>query len=190
MKTRRRGRPVWPVVLAVGLVVGVVIAMAFFVRGFDDTGGDYAAPAATPTTSDTTPTSMSTRPRVSAPSHGATKYVVEAGGPTITLGAKAGSGLTIVDNRHRLVARVTSSEPIYAVGWLIPTSLDYSYGKNMHPGRTFTIDTQVSGRPKYSLLWVYAGASGAPATCTISVDGQVRSTLTTRGPYGRQVCYA
>jgi hypothetical protein len=181
---------VLPLALAAGVVVGLVCAMAFFVRGFDHTGDGprSAAPASTPRAA---PAASATpaRPRIPAATPTAGRYVVAAGGPTITLGA-GGGGLHIVDNRHRLVARVWSAAPVYAVGWLIPTSLDHSYGKDMHPGRSFTIDTRVSGRPKYALLWIYAGASGAPVTCTISIDGVVRSEQTTSGPYGRQVCYA
>lgn len=184
---RRRALVILP---AAGVVAGLVVAMAFFVRGFGGTdGGDYAAPA--PSAAPSLEPSLAVPISVPRPttSHRPSRYVVGAGGPTITLGTNGGSGIKIVDGRHRLVARVTSAEPIYAVGWLIPTSLDSSYGKNMHPGRSFTIDTEVSGKPAYALLWIYAGASGTPVTCTISVDGRVSSEKTTHGPYGRQVCY-
>jgi hypothetical protein len=192
MKKRRRGRAgrrVWPILLGVGLVIGVVIAMAFFVRGFDDTGSDnIAAPGAGTIPSSDFPSPSAS---VSPPKAGKTKYVVPGGGPTITLGANDGGGIKLNNkNQHHLVAHVTSSDPIYAVGWLIPTSLSNAYGKDMSPGRSFTIDTTVTGRPYYSLLWVYAGKSGAPVTCTISIDGKVASSKTTQGAYGRQVCYA
>jgi hypothetical protein len=187
MKRRRRERrTVWPILVGAGLIVGIVVAMAFFVRGFDDTGTDnLAAPAASPSVTNAFPS-----PSASPTRAGKTKYVVPGGGPTITLGANGGNGMKINNNQHHLVAHVTSSEPIYAVGWLIPTSLNSSYGKNMHPGATFTLDTTVTGRPYYSLLWVYAGKSGAAVTCTISIDGTVKSRKTTEGAYGRQVCYA
>ncbi len=175
--------------LAAGLILGLVIAMAFFVRGFDSTGSDnYAAPGVGTVPSSDFP---SPSPSVSAPKPSTTKYVVPGGGPTITLGANDGGGIKLNNkNQHHLVAHVTSSDPIYAVGWLIPTSLNHAYGKDMSPGRSFTIDTMVTGRPYYSLLWVYAGKSGAPVTCTISIDGKVKSRQTTQGAYGRQVCYA
>jgi fermentation-respiration switch protein FrsA (DUF1100 family) len=186
----RSGRRVWPILLAAGLIVGVIVAMAFFVRGFDSTGSDnLAAPGAGTSPSDVPGPTVT--PSGSPSKTGKTKYVVPGGGPTITLGANDGGGMKLSNkNQHHLVARVTSADPIYAVGWLIPTSLNHSYGKDMSPGRSFTIDTTVTGRPYYSLLWVYAGKSGAPVTCRISIDGKVRSTQTTQGAYGRQVCYA
>lgn len=187
MTKHRQGRRVWPILLASGLIVGLVVAMAFFVRGFDDTGTDnIAAPGAGGALSSAVPV-----PSPSPVKSGKTKYIVPGGGPTVTLGAGDGGGLKLNHkNQHHLVAHVTSAAPIYAVGWLIPTSLSNSYGKSMSPGRSFTIDTTVTGRPYYSLLWVYAGASGVPVTCTISIDGKLASRKTTQGAYGRQVCYA
>jgi hypothetical protein len=85
---------------------------------------------------------------------------------------------------------VSSSAPLYEVGYLIPTSLDHSYGKATRPGARWSVTTTVTGAPYYAVIWVWAGASGAPATCTIALDGKVRVSRTTSGPYGRQVCYA
>jgi hypothetical protein len=190
MKRRRRRRPVWPYTVAAGLVVGLVIAMAFFVRGFDDTGTDnLAAPGAGG--ADGAPSGAFASPSGSPVKSGAKKFVVPGGGPTLTLGANDGGGIRIDDkNKHTLVAHVSSSAPIYSVGYLIPTSFDAAYGRDDHAGTSWTVSTTVTGRPYYSIIWVAAGAAGAPVTCTITIDGKVRSSRTTSGAYGRQVCYA
>lgn len=175
--------------LGAGLVVGVVVAMAFFVRGFDNTsGGDAALAAPTPGGSASIAVPV---PMPSAKSAKSAKYVDPATGKTIDLGQNDAPGLKI-DNvyQHRLVVTVTSRQPVYAVGWLIPTSMNYSYGRNMQPGRHFSLVTRVTGRPYYSIIWVWAGKAGAPATCTVSIDGHVRTSKTTTGSYGRQLCFA
>lgn len=122
---------------------------------------------------------------------GADPAITIPNGPTLTLSAKAGPRLVIKPAaRHRLTLTVTSHARIPGVGYLIPTSADSARGVVHDVGRSWTRTTTVTGPPNYALLFVQAGSRDAGITCTISVDGQIRSRKTTSGPYGRQVCYA
>lgn len=190
---RRRGgkrRTVWLRVAGIGAVVAMVIAIAFFVNGFESTGSDAAPrPSAGASGGITSP---SEAPATSAKKHtvATKKYVVPGTGQTLTLGA-GGGGITIdSSNVHTLTARVTSAAPLYAIGYLIPTSLESPYGKSLHPGSSWSVTTKVNGKPKYAIIWISAGKGGVPATCSITIDGQVAVSETTSGPYGRQVCFA
>lgn len=89
---------------------------------------------------------------------------------------------------HTLVMTVTSAAAIPAVGYLVPTSADHSYGQAKHLSTRWSVRTKVTGGPNYALVFIQAAAAGVPITCTVTVDGVVRDHRTTQGPYGRQVC--
>jgi hypothetical protein len=193
MRKLRLTRKGWMAPLAAVVAIGILVALAFYVRGFEGTGDD---PQALPTESSTTgsqlgaPDPLGQHPR----HHGkkgddgdGTKFVVPGGGPTVTLGG--GSGLTIAGS-HTMVAHVESSEPINVIGYLSPTSPDLTYGTVKNVGRSWTVRTTVSGPPKYAILWIYGAKDGASVTCSITIDGKVADRKTTKGPYGRQLCFA
>ncbi|EFQ83689.1 hypothetical protein HMPREF0063_11352 [Aeromicrobium marinum DSM 15272] len=83
---------------------------------------------------------------------------------------------------------VTSSVPIGTVGYIIPTSLDRSFGVDENVGTSFALSTTVYGPPDHAQIFVQAGPTGAPVTCTITVDGQVTEQRSTEGPYGQMLC--
>lgn len=177
--------------LAVALLGVVVVLAALFVplpgQGDDDSAGgsgfvpkplvdveggrpDAAAsmaPAAeqAPATLDGVvrrPFSMKGSPRSSAPGRAARPHVVRLS--------------------------VTSSEPIGTVGYLVPTSRDRSYGRAKDVGRAWSITTRAYGEPDYAQIFAQAGASGAPVTCTITVDGKVTAKRSSSGAWGQLFC--
>jgi hypothetical protein len=189
MKRRRWSRASWLAPLAAIVAIGIIVALAFYVRGFQGTSND---PAALPTDTGAPGAPHSNgssghkhrHPDKNA--HG-TKVVVPSGGPTVTLGGAGGPGLAIA-GPHTMVAHVESSEPISVIGYLSPTSPDLTYGTAKNVGTSWTVHTTVSGRPKYAILWIYGAQDGARVTCSITIDGTVVDRKSTKGPYGRQIC--
>jgi hypothetical protein len=90
--------------------------------------------------------------------------------------------------QHKLVLSASSARAISRVGYLAPTSPDHSYGDVKKVPRTWSVRTTVTGGPEYAVIFIQAGASGTPITCTITVDGVILDKKTTSGAYGRQVC--
>jgi hypothetical protein len=90
---------------------------------------------------------------------------------------------------HALVMSARSTAPIPSVGYLVPTSPDHSYGRTDSPGTRWSVATTVTGGPDYAVIFIQAGPTGTPITCSITVDGKVLDSKSTSGPYGRQVCY-
>jgi hypothetical protein len=188
-------RTAWVAPLAVLVAIGVIVALAFYVRGFQGTGDDHAL-LPTNTGAPGGASGLSAHGHKHKHKHGKkhgkhshkTKFVVPSDGPTVTLGA-GGGGLTIT-GQHTLVVRVTSSAPIPAVGYLAPTSPDIPYGTAKNVGKNWSVHTTVSGKPKYAIIWIYSGKSGAPVTCSITIDGKLADRKATTGAYGRQICYA
>lgn len=107
----------------------------------------------------------------------------------LTLTAPGGPGFTIVPAlRHVLVLSASAAVPIGVVGYLVPTSTNHNYGTAHGVGDHWTLHTTVTGKPYYAAVFIQAGASGSPVTCSISLDGKVIASESTTGAYGRQVC--
>jgi hypothetical protein len=170
-------------------VLAVLACVALFVKAYQaagptgseaQQGSTASADAPTPSPS---PAGMSTTPNVDAvmPTRlpKATYTITPAEQPGFTFASPP---------THVLVMTVTSAVAIPAVGYLVPTSADHSYGSAKHLGTRWSVRTKVTGGPNYALVFIQAGAAGVPITCSITVDGVVRDHKTTSGPYGRQVC--
>jgi hypothetical protein len=91
---------------------------------------------------------------------------------------------------HHVVLTVTSSQAIGRLGYLVPTSPDHSSGDIRNVGTHWSLTTRAYGKPDYAAIFIAASAGGAPTTCTISIDGVVKSRQTTHGIYGRALCVA
>lgn len=89
---------------------------------------------------------------------------------------------------HRISMQMSSSSPIRTVGYIVPTSLDNSYGVVKNVGSSWSLGTTVYGPPDYAQLFAQAGPAGNRITCTISVDGKVTERRSSVGPYGRLFC--
>jgi hypothetical protein len=181
MRRLRLTRKGWAAPLAALVAIGIIVALAFYVRGFESTSND---PVALPTDSPAAGAPHGS----SAPSKNAhgTQVVVPGGG-TATLGA-GGSGLSL-RGVHTLVAHVESSEPIGDIGYLAPTSPDLSFGTAKNVGKSWTVRTRVTGRPKYAIIWIKGAKDGTSVSCSITIDGKVADRQRTKGPYGRQICF-
>jgi hypothetical protein len=185
MRKLRLTRKGWVAPLVAVLAVGLVVALAFYVRGFQDTGPDPAALPTAPPPSATLGSSPSDH-HAKHPHKNARGQVVAGG---LTLGAAGGPGLSF-SGGHTLVAHVESSEPIGVIGYLAPTSPDIAYGTARNVGTSWTVRTTVAGRPKYAIIWIYGAKDGASVSCSITIDGKVADRESTKGPYGRQICFA
>jgi hypothetical protein len=109
--------------------------------------------------------------------------------PQYTLTPGEAPGFTILGPKlHKLVLSASSAGPIPGVGYLVPTSRDHAYGQAKNLSSHWSATTSVTGKPYYALLFIQADKTGTPITCSISVDGVVKDTKTTSGPFGSQVC--
>lgn len=180
--TRRRVSQV----LLVAAVLAVLAVVAAFVHAYQAAAPpDAAGPGA----------SGSTRPGAAVPLAAADATAPGPAGlaaPMVTITPPAPPGLVVAAlPRHRLVLTVTSPAPLPRIGYLVPTSPNRSYGDVRHPGgKRWTLATTVTGRPDYALVFIQADSRGDVITCTIAVDGVVRSRQSTSGPYARKVCMA
>lgn len=100
----------------------------------------------------------------------------------------SGSSRLISLPKHELVVRVTSEADMFRVGYVVPTSLEKSYGVEYDVGRTWELRTVVYGKPKYARIYLQAGPYGIPVKCTITVDGKVLEQRDTEGPWGQLIC--
>jgi hypothetical protein len=166
----------------IAVLAALLVCIGLFVRAYRNAGPEGVPEADAPTP---VPTPVPTvQPAVGGP-----PVVVGSAAPDVTLSPGGYGGFTFgTVPSHRLVMSATSTAPIGTVGYLAPTSADHSYGSAEHVGRHWTVTTRVLGKPQYAAVFVQAGASGAPITCTVSVDGKVVSRRTTSGAYGREVC--
>ena len=193
MRRMRLTRMGWVAPLAAVVAIGIIVALAFYVRGFQGTThDDVTLPSDSPAPGVPHGTSTSSTHHRKHPGKHPGKH---SGSPTdavpsgVTLGA-GGGGLTITGTHTHDGPRSFSRAPIPVIGYLAPTSPDIAYGTAKNVGTNWTVHTTVSGQPKYAIIWIYAGKSGAPVTCSLTIDGKLRVKKTTTGAYGRQVCYA
>lgn len=142
------------------------------------------------------PSSATTGPTSSASASPASNGPATAQDVKRELQARAGE-LTNPLNRlrspgvHTVSITASSSQPLAApIGYLIPTSIDTrnAYGTVKTKARSYRLSTRAVGPGYLALIFVQAGPTGAPVTCTVTIDGKSTSTESTAGPYGRQVC--
>ena len=116
--------------------------------------------------------------------------------PTVTPTGGAGgvtlppvSGVQVYGaGTHTVVVRITSNSTLAAVGY------GFRNGKNggtKHVGaKSFTITEQVEGGAPLAIAAGQVAYYGSEATCTITVDGTLRTTQTVHGAYHVVVCTA
>jgi hypothetical protein len=176
------------------LLAAAVLAVLALVAGFVHAYRAAAPPAAAGPGSGSG-AAESAAPGAAVPLAATDADAPGAGGPgvgAVTVTPPAPPGLVVAAlPRHRLVLTVTSPAPLPRLGYLVPTSPNRSYGDVRHPGgKRWTLTTTVTGRPDYAMVFVQADSRGDVITCTIAVDGVVRSRESTSGPYSRKVCVA
>jgi hypothetical protein len=88
---------------------------------------------------------------------------------------------------HTVVLRVTSNSTLSAVGWAFRNGKN---GKKQAAGKTFTLTEEVQGGAPLAILGAQVAYYGTEATCTITVDGTLRTTKTVHGAYSVVVCTA
>lgn len=133
-----------------------------------------------------------------APRESATNELVEATQPDAgSLGLPAGvalpaglggSGSGRSLPRTTLKIRVFSTQPLYRVSYIIPTSDDQRYGQDDGVGSTWSHTTRVWGKPDYAAVFVQAFWPGVKVTCVITVGGRETERRTIIGPQGAMWC--
>lgn len=101
------------------------------------------------------------------------------------LGGK-GSGRSLP--RTTLKIRVLSTQPLYRVSYIIPTSDDQRYGQDDGVGNSWSHTTRVWGKPDYAAVFVQAFWPGVKVTCVITVGGRETERRTIVGPQGAMWC--
>lgn len=165
----------------------VLFCIGLFIRSYHDSGPTGAAQLPTLPT----PSSASSSGSSSTP--GAADNFFPKPGETVTLGKQVfavepGGFVFKGATPHHVVLTANSTAPIGRVGYLVPTSADHSYGLSKNVGTGWSLSTDAYGKPQYALVFIQAGSSGVPITCSVTVDGRTVNSSTTHGPYGRAVC--
>lgn len=89
---------------------------------------------------------------------------------------------------HHVTISVQSRQPVAVVGYLVPTGLGSVYGTVKPNARHWSLSEQALGPGYLAAVFVQAGKSGVPVTCSVTVDGKATNSETTSGAYGRAVC--
>lgn len=89
---------------------------------------------------------------------------------------------------HEVTVSASSPGSMPVIGYLVPTGLGSAYGTASGHRSPWSLHEQALGSGYLAAVFVQAGKSGAPVTCTVTVDGKVTSSETTSGGYGRAIC--
>lgn len=99
-----------------------------------------------------------------------------------------GTGGTKNLPKQRITLTMRSTAPIGTIGYVVPTSLDRSYGVVEDVGTSWSLSTIGYGNPDYAQLFAQSGPTGAAITCTVTVNGIVTESRSTDGPYSQLFC--
>lgn len=178
----------WPILAALAVVTVVAVALALSRGGSHPTTSADQFPNETsvPTTFSSLGASASPASLPSASGHGAGGALGAPG--QFNMPGLNGNGFTSGMSAHTVVMRAWSSSPIPALGWIVPTAKvgGKSFGKLKEWSRTVT----AYGSPKYAELYLSSDYRGISVSCSISIDGVVRTTRHSAGPYGNVMCMA
>lgn len=170
-------------------IVTLTVLVALFIKGYRDVGTNDRNHAANGVDSAEGSAQSGVASRTGA--HGGSSFFPSSAAPlprkTLTPGEPGGFVFGNLPT-HELILTVNSATRIGRLGYLVPTSPDASYGDLPFKGSKWSLGTKVVGKPNYAAIFIQAGATGTPITCTVMVDGVVRDTKKTSGAYGRAVC--
>ncbi len=175
MRKWRLTRKAWVVPLAALVAIGIVVALAFYVRGFQRTGND---PIALPTDSPAAGAPHGS----SAPSKHPGKHA--RGTPererVRPFGAAACTRWSRTSNRpSRSGSSAISCRPARI-------SLTARSGTSARAG---LCGPGSRGRPKYAIIWIKGAKDGTSVSCSITIDGKVVDRQRTRRALPRlQAC--
>lgn len=177
----------------VWLLAAVVIALVLAALGYLVTRGDVS-PRTSVTSSggDNTAGIPTTYASLGAsgthtPTGGGTVLTgtVNPGGVS-TLTGLTGNGFAHSEESHTVVLRAWSTAPIPGLGWWVPTAHARGniHGAPREWSRTFT----AYGPPKYAQLYLVTDYRGIRVHCSITVDGVVKASGQSSGPFGDVMC--
>jgi len=108
------------------------------------------------------------------------------------LGSSTGGGTSSYGNSlsaHTVVLRLWADVSLPAYGyWWIPSTK--SYGNLSGQLTSWSHTATAYGSPKFGMVYATSDYRGVVVHCSVSVDGQVKATGQTHGPYGYVVCAA
>jgi hypothetical protein len=186
---RRTERYRKQLIIGSAVLVVFVVALGLFIKNYHDSGPTSPAAIGSNHASDAPFDPFATTP---AKSKSSTSSFFPSGVvklPQITLSGFEGGGLHFAPGSiHHVTLSINSVTAIGQMGYIIPTSNDHSYGHSTVDSASWSLSTDAFGKPAYAIVFIQAGKLGVPITCTITVDGHVTSSATTKGPYGRTVC--
>jgi hypothetical protein len=190
---RRRLRRVLPVGLVVAAFVLALSAWVLSGRTKPDDAGAIqpASPGASalgtiPTAPITGPATGTATSGTSTVSPGARSTVVPPGSLTLpggsTVDVQSGSA-------HRVTINVESDSSIHILMFLVRGG-NPAQGKYTQVRSPVTISTIGHGDGLLAEAWVQSSIYATTTSCTITIDGTVRSHHTASGPYNVAVCIA
>lgn len=193
---RNRGDAIAAAAIAIGLLAVVI---AFLIGSPDDGPRSSAALETTigSTLADPTPDVYQGPTADTTPAATVKDRVDDAVDPDGTIGTDLGPGLgsglpggggTKNLPKQRITLAMTSTAPIGVIGYIVPTSLDHSYGVAEDVGTSWSLRTIGYGDPDYAQLFAQSGPTGAVITCTVTVNGTVTESRSTDGPYSQLFC--
>jgi hypothetical protein len=89
---------------------------------------------------------------------------------------------------HTVVVRITSNSTLLAVGYVFRNGK--KGGEKRAAAKSYTVTEQVEGGAPLAIAAGQVAYYGTEATCTITVDGTLRTTKTVHGAYHVVVCAA
>jgi hypothetical protein len=192
---RNKGDAVASAAIAIGLLA---VVLAFLVGPSDDgprAGSVPDAPFGAPVV-DPTPGTYEGPDAGATPSSPVGQQVAAARdgvapGDGTGLGLPSGlqgSGGTKGLPEQRITLAMRSTAPIGTIGYVVPTSLDHSHGVVEDVGTSWSLTTTGYGAPDHAQLFAQSGPTGAPITCTVTVNGTVTESRSTSGPYSQLFC--
>jgi hypothetical protein len=89
---------------------------------------------------------------------------------------------------HNVEVSASSPGRIAVLGYLVPTGMGSTYGVVKHHPHSWSVSERALGRGYLAAIFIQTDRSGAPVTCTVTVDGKATDRETASGAYGRTVC--
>ena len=116
------------------------------------------------------------------PTPSATGTSVNFGGTNIGFGTGFGT-----PGPHTVILTIKSNAELASVEYLVPTAHKSGIVKYVNP--PFTLTVTANGPGILAAVAAQASAGSTSISCTIDVDGSVRTTRAIAGPYRVVLCY-
>lgn len=166
------------------LIVGVVVFLLF---SKSKTPSSLADGAPLPTYTPTTYSSLGASPSPTGSGTSFTGTLPNGGSQTGSNSGIGGSSFSSGLGSHKVLLRAWADSPLRAYGsWWIPST--HAAGSLTGTLTNWTHSATAYGSSKFGLVYVASDYRGVVVHCSVSVDGVVRASGQSHGPYGYVVC--